>query len=183
MRAPESGFTLVEVLIALVLFSMIGLAGFSLLSAIIGVEARTGQRLARLAELQRAMHVLSLDFEQQIADRPIDVEGAKAVVTRHAEGNGLVVVEYGLENKELRRRFAGAGEPAGPGQVLLSDVDALRWEFFGRTAGWVETWPPGGVKTDARPQAIAAVLTVSSAAGGLSGVVRRVVRLPERVAP
>lgn len=201
MRASDSGFTLVEVLIALVLFSMIGMAGFSLLNAMIGVEARTGERLARLAELQRAMHVLTLDFEQQVADRPIAVEGSTARLSRFAgarEG-GIIVVEYALDDLSLSRSLSRPGGTTQR-QILLTGVEALRWEFFDASGGWREALPPVdvepepvlvtgatgidiGIRKPANPHAVAAVITLSSAGGGLAGVLRRVVRLPESLEP
>ena len=202
MRASDHGFTLVEVLIALVLFALIGIAGFSLLKAMTGVEARTGRRLERLAELQRAMHILTLDFEQQVADRPIAVDGSTAVLTRYGgEGEGgAVVVTYTLENETVVRSLTRAGRPAQR-QRLLSRVDSLGWEFFTAAGGWAVSTPPpaaNGVAVTgggpgvgnlfgllpARPvppQAIAAVMTLSGADGGLSGVLRRVMALPIRL--
>ena len=46
-------------LVALVLFALIGGAGLAVLD-----QARTDGRLERLADVQRAMHLLTLDFMQ-----------------------------------------------------------------------------------------------------------------------
>ena len=177
-RGREDGFTLIEVLIALVLFSLIGVAGFSLLNAIVGVQARTDQRLERLAELQRAMHVVTLDF-QQIQSGTLLVEGASASLRRGSAGQSLTV-RYDFDQGSLRRTLeAGAGERA---QTLISNVTAFRWLFFAPGQGWLETWPPEGETRDGLPAAISAEVTLGEARGGLSGALRRVVRLPAEAA-
>ena len=63
-RDREAGVTLTEVLVALVLFALIGGAGLAVLDQVLRVQARTDGRLERLAEVQRAMHLLTLDFMQ-----------------------------------------------------------------------------------------------------------------------
>ena len=47
-RDTEAGLTLVEVLVALALFSLIGLAGFTMLDNILRVQSGTQGRLERL---------------------------------------------------------------------------------------------------------------------------------------
>lgn len=178
MRGRGHGFTLVEVLIALALFSLIGVAGFSLLNAVVGVQSRTEQRLDRLAAMQRAMHVMVVDF-QQIAVPPISVEAGSATFRRYAN-SGLsqtVAVRYDLDEENFRRTLSLPGGGAQE-QTLLSGVESIRWQFFDAGAGWTETWPPAGSNDDSLPQAIAAELTIRDERGGLAGLLRRVVRLP-----
>ena len=80
--------TLVEVLVAPVLFALIGAAGFSVLDQVIRVQAATDGW--RLAEVQRAMHVVTQDFMQ-------------------ATGGSFAVAD----GKVSFRRTAGAGEMRG----------------------------------------------------------------------
>ena len=55
MRSPRAercrkGFTLIEVLIALGLFALIGVAGFTLLNSVLRTQDATDTRLGRMAE-------------------------------------------------------------------------------------------------------------------------------------
>ena len=50
-RDPTAGFSLVEVLVALAIFALIGVAGFSMLDQVLRTQRLTEGRLERLAEL------------------------------------------------------------------------------------------------------------------------------------
>ena len=60
----RNGFTLIEVIIALSLFALIGVAGFSMLSGVLQTQERTDGRLQRLSDIQRAVFVISADLDQ-----------------------------------------------------------------------------------------------------------------------
>ena len=60
----RNGFTLIEVIIALSLFALIGVAGFSMLSGVLQTQERTDGRLRRLSDIQRAVFVISADLDQ-----------------------------------------------------------------------------------------------------------------------
>ena len=51
-------------LIALGLFALIGVAGFTLLNSVLRTQDATDTRLGRMAEIQRAMLVVSSDLDQ-----------------------------------------------------------------------------------------------------------------------
>lgn len=80
------GFTLVEVLIALVIFSIIGLAATQMLQQVVFSEAQSSERSKRLGEVQRAMTILERDLAQVI-DRPI----------RDGLGDSVPAVQGGFE--------------------------------------------------------------------------------------
>ncbi len=63
-RDAQAGLTLVEVLVALALFSLIGLAGFTMLDNILRVQSGTEGRLERLGQIDRALVVFSRDLQQ-----------------------------------------------------------------------------------------------------------------------
>ena len=72
MVLPKSarGFTLVEVLVALAVFAVVGLMSAQLMSRTLANHEVLGERSARLAEVQRAMLILKRDL-MQISDRPV----------------------------------------------------------------------------------------------------------------
>ncbi len=61
-RAPESGVTLIEMLTALAIFSLIGVAGFALLDQSMRARGVAEKRLDRLGEIERAIFLLKLDL-------------------------------------------------------------------------------------------------------------------------
>lgn len=68
-RAEENGFTLVEVLVALLIFAMIAVAGVGILTFSIRAQAASGAKLDDEAALARIVSALSADCAQAL-DRP-----------------------------------------------------------------------------------------------------------------
>jgi general secretion pathway protein J len=67
MKHIQRGFTLLEVLIALALFSLLGMACYQLLKSMTHTEHRIHQHEQQLRALQRAISVLERDLEQSIS--------------------------------------------------------------------------------------------------------------------
>lgn len=175
----QRGFTLVEVLVTLVLFSLIGVAGFSLVDGLIRVQYGTEGRLERLAELQRGMHVMTLDFEQ-ISSDALAVDGNSVSFRRVSASGADLSVRYDLVDGDLRRILSDRFGTINTIQRLVTSVEALDWQFYLPEFGWQDTWPPESTGIDMRPTAIAADLTLDPNAPGLNGSLRRVVQLPAR---
>jgi general secretion pathway protein J len=170
----EAGVTLVEVLVALVLFALIGGAGLAVLDQVLRVQVRTEGRLERLAEVQRALHLLTVDFMQASGGSLGFADGA--VAFRRSDGPA---VRYGFDGTALTRSVAaGAGRAR---QVVLSGVGAASWQFYAPEAGWIDRWPPDPTRPAANPAAVS--LTVSLAGPGPSGDLRRIALLPAEVGP
>lgn len=182
-RDGQLGLTLVEVLVALALFGLIALAGFTVLDGTVRTQERTAGRLDRLADLQRAMYLITLDLEQ-IAGGPILHEDDRLAFRRlGAEGlGGPVSVEYRLADAALHRSLISASGHMMTDQRLLGGVSALGWEFRGTGPDWRSDWPPEGVSETALPRAVAATLELSRDAGP-AGELRRLVRLPAGLPP
>lgn len=168
----DAGFTLVEVVVAVGLFGLIAMAGFTLLDSELGVQARTDGRLERLGDMQRAMYVLSADFEQ-MSSEPVTAGSAVSFRRLAAESpGGEVEVRYSLDGAVLVRTVAGRP------QRLIDGVAAARWSFYAEPTGWTAQWP----QDPAAPRPSAAALDVTLAPGPetAGGTLRRVVALPER---
>jgi len=176
----EAGFTLIEMMVSLALFGLIATAGLALVSGVLGIETRTGGRLDRIAELQRAMYVLTLDIEQ-VADADVSGGGDVLRFSRHAAalGGAAVPLGYRLDGDRISRT-PDAGPGAGGAQPLLRGVSALRWRFYAPGAGWIERWPPPGFDRRTWPAAIEARIVLTRDETGPAGVLRRVVALPAR---
>ncbi|MFD1786598.1 prepilin-type N-terminal cleavage/methylation domain-containing protein [Sphingomonas floccifaciens] len=165
----DHGFTLIELMISLLLFALIAVAGVALVDSVLGVQGRTETRLDRLTALQRTMLVVSSDVEQ-VAAGDIVGGGSSLTFRRAAPGVGGVpaTIRYALDRGVLVR------DAGGGAQALLRDVANVRWRFAAGTA-WIDRWPAGDPKL--WPGAIELEVTFS---GQPSGTIRRVVALPVR---
>lgn len=72
-RARVHGFTLMEVMVAISIFALIGVASYRVLSAVAQTDERLALRVERLRSINRAFWLLQQDIEQLL---PRDVRGA-----------------------------------------------------------------------------------------------------------
>lgn len=72
--AKQQGFTLLEVLIAIAIFSVISMASFSIFQTVLNSDEVTKQRTDRINELQRAFLIIERDM-LQIARRSVRLNG------------------------------------------------------------------------------------------------------------
>lgn len=145
MRQPRSGLTLVEVLVALVVFAVIGVAGFAMLDQTLRSDRLAGARLDRLAQMQRAMQVMALDTLQSV---PGTLQAAPDGITFLRRGSmsagvDVLAVGYRLAGTTLTRQIGPLGiDPVQ--QTLLDGVQGAVWQFHAG-AGWQPTLPATGI--------------------------------------
>jgi len=73
-RRPVTGFTLLEVLLAIAIFAAMSLAAYEVLQGVLRNDEVTRAQVSRLGEVQRAFSVLARDFQQAVP-RPVRVQG------------------------------------------------------------------------------------------------------------
>ena len=93
MARRRHGFTLLEMLIALGVFAVIGVMSSQILSGIVDMSDAVRDRSDQLAELQRAMFIISRDIEQ-MTRRPV----------RDAFGDSTAAIIIGEPLIEFTRR-------------------------------------------------------------------------------
>ncbi len=71
----EAGFTLIEVMVSLLIFGMIALAGIAILSFSIRAQSATGAKLDDIGALDRTMSTLGADLAQAQARPSRDEQG------------------------------------------------------------------------------------------------------------
>ncbi|MBU3071521.1 type II secretion system minor pseudopilin GspJ [Aestuariicella sp. G3-2] len=194
----QRGFTLLEVLIALSIFAIMGLASYHLLSG----EARTQQALDKQSHehnyWQRGIMRLTQDLQQAVNRsiredygnrEPALVGDADSITfTRggwsnplHRVRSDLQRVDYRLQTHDedtyLQRSFwftldrAPASEPVQ--QKVLPDIHDLQFRYFEPdNQSWVNQWPPIDQPDAGLPQAIEVTLTSPS-----RGQIQRLVTL------
>ncbi|ALO36081.1 type II secretion system protein GspJ [Colwellia sp. MT41] len=177
--AKQQGFTLLEVLIAISIFSVVSLASFTIFDTVLRGDENSKIRTERQNELQRAFLLIERDFTQ-IAKRSMRVNGeaptnnflqtaddsfladdqAIAFVRNGWTNPGLLLprsdmqsVAYRLEDGTLQRlhyNFVDAVVGQEPRvRPLITLVTSLAFEFYDGSK-WQEKW--SGQKL---PQAIA----------------------------
>jgi general secretion pathway protein J len=177
------GFTLVEMMVALLIFGLVAAAGVAVMSFSVDNQEIVRAHTERLAEFQRARALLKADLAQAVARRTRGPDGQAATwalaggasappglllgLVRAGWDNpdgdrraSLQYVEYRLVEDRLERRARPAldGAELRPAQVLLTGVESARVSF---AAGgeWVEALPNGAHRPP--PQALRLQLRLS----------------------
>jgi general secretion pathway protein J len=158
-------------LVALALLAIIGLAGVSVLDQVLRAQQRTADRLDRLGQMQRAMHVVTLDFATALPGSLEPRDGGVAV-GRQAD----VGIDYWLRDGTLWRRVATPGGEVAR-QALLTAVDTAAWRYLAPGGGWSDIWPPADAPARLgpapTPRAVELRLTLRD-----GGALRRLAVLP-----
>ncbi len=118
----SQGFTFIEMLLAMAIFAMVGLASASVLSSVTESDAASQKAAERLAKLQRFFLILERDLAQ-ISARQIRVEGEDPVKSP------LLAEKLMLESEDAGFAFVHNGW-RNPGMVLpRSEIQAVGYRF------------------------------------------------------
>lgn len=103
----SKGFTLIEVLVAAAIFTIIGVAAHSVLSAVLRSDELSSQRTAKLENLQRAMLFIERDLLQAVP-RAVRVQGENNNIVilggedvLESDADGIAFVRAGWQNPQL----------------------------------------------------------------------------------
>jgi general secretion pathway protein J len=158
---PAAGFTLLEMLVALAIFSLIAVMSYNGLKVVLNTQAATEIQADALAELQKVYLLVQRDIEQ-VVPRPVRDEygdeqpaltGEDALqLTRGGWSNpagrlrsSLQRVGYAFEDRYLVRYSwavldrAQDSEPQR--QVLVGDVEEMTIRYLAANNEWEERWP------------------------------------------
>ena len=153
------GFTLIEILVAMAIFSIIGLASTGVLNSVINSDQLSSERFAKLEELQRAMLTIERDI-LQIVPRALRVNGeaiglvisgGEDVLNSDADGLGFVrtgwhnpqmllprstlqAIGYRVQEQQLQRLYRNYVDNVigyePKVKILLSDIEDFRVSFL-----------------------------------------------------
>lgn len=159
----ENGFTLIEMMVALLIFGMLAGAGVSLLTFSVRAQAAASERLDSVANDQRMASLLASDMAQAVPRITRDVVGANQRAFSGTNGVGAVPllryvrggwsnpdgaprasiqrVEIALVEDRLERRTYAMsdGATAGDPMVLANGVESIGLRYRDRGA-WNTTW-------------------------------------------
>ena len=191
---PASGFSLIEILVALVVFAAMTAIVWGSLGQIVRVRGELAAQQDRFAAIVRAMGDLERDLRQTVS-RPVRGnygEVLPAVLGRvdrvelsrvgfaspRAEPRSHIErVGYAIDaNTLVRERWAvldRAANSTPERRDLLDRATSLRLRYLGDGGQWHEVWPPREVGSERLPRAVEWRLLTED-----FGELRRVVILP-----
>jgi general secretion pathway protein J len=195
------GFTLLELLLAITIFSIIATFAYAGLKVVLDTKQQTDEHLERLSKMQLGMHLLQLDIEQAV-DRPIrneygDTEPALRSggqsemlleLTRSGYANPMKLarsqlqrVGYLLEEETLYRVtwpvLDRAQDTEPRRQKLFTGIESLTLNLFDKDMKRQTSWPPlssGVTSGSGLPKGIEMEIETKT-----MGNLRRVFRVPE----
>lgn len=167
----DAGITLVEMLVALAIFALVGLASFTTLDTILRVRDRTDGRLAQLAQLDRALVVFSRDLQQ--AD-PMTLTLNEGVL-RTEMAQGQRYRSYLNAGDALIRETGARFDETPVRQTLFAPMATLSFRVLSASGVWSESWP---VEGGSYPKGVELSLSVNR-----ERKVLRLVALPQVVLP
>lgn len=202
-----AGFTLLELLIAVAIFALIGAMAYSGLYQVLRQQEVTEEHAARLADLQKAYRILQRDLEQVI-ERGIRNEfgdkidpmvggsgfdGVEFSRAGHANPAGFLRsqiqrVAYVPDQDVLLRRtwrvLDRAQDSLADEEVLVEGLQHFSMRFLDETNEWRESWPPlqqqttAGTVSSGLPRAVEVELELDDL-----GILRWLYMMPEAFVP
>lgn len=185
LRKSAAGFTLLEILIALVIFAIIGILTTLSLHRIIGNNKALNKQDQRVMQLQMAITLIRRDLLQALNRPIIDSSGNQSVAfsgsgselsfTRaglvnplgFARRSDMQRISYNLSDTALvRSTWTVLDQPAGAKpqrKKLIDHVNMLSWSFVDSENKKHDSWPPSseGNQQAISPLPKAVLLTMS----------------------
>ncbi len=190
-RPPASGFTLLELLVAMAILGIIAALAFGGLNTVISQEAGTREQAERLAGLQRTLRLMGGDLGGAVPRFVRDALGDPCELPVSADGRGdylirltrsgwpnpaslphrgtLQRVQYRVEEDRLIREYWPVVDPVlgqePRSETLLTGVTEVRMQFLDEQNEWQPLWPPlrnTGAAAPALPKAIRLTLDLEN---------------------
>ncbi len=156
------GFTLLELLVALVIFAVIGVMAYGGLNTILSARIQTDQHATQLARLQMAFTWLGRDIEQyiertirdQYGERQPALKGTTSQLELTRAGwrnpalqqrSSLQRIAYFIEDETLWRsywRLLDRAQNARPIKMdLINNINEITLRYLDNNFKWHEHWP------------------------------------------
>jgi general secretion pathway protein J len=202
VRTRLRGFTLLELLVSMTIFAIMGVMAYRGYSQAADLSERARTNMRRMQDVQLAVHLIVNDF-RQLAPRPVREpvgDGYRAALFRDPNGANLVEltrmgwsnnaglprgslqrVTYALEQDKLVRRHWTVTDPTLATEPvrreLIDRVRAIQVRYLAPSREWVDQWPPLGTAGEqalrGRPLGVEVVIDLED-----YGQIRRVVEVP-----
>lgn len=171
----KKGFTLLELLVALSIFSVLSVMAYGGLQTVISTKQSTEKSAERISEMQLVMMRMSNDLRQALT-RKIRDEYGDFLPAMQSSKNGdetmswtragyrnparlvrsnVQRVAYKVDNQKLLRITWPVLDRAQDTEAIetevLSRVESIEWRFLNNDNEWVSDWPEAGTKAGLYP--------------------------------
>lgn len=191
-RDRACGFTLVELLVAVLVFGLLAAAAYGGLNTLTAVSGQMRERAAALAGVQRAVATLDGDLRQLVGRTGRDRDGrllpalrggSTTLLARRAgranpaglARSTLQQFSWRVENDVLVRRVwatVDADPATAPaGRTAFEAIESIEFRFRDASGNWQRQWPLAG-PAEALPAAVEYVVV-----SPVFGEIRRVIAL------
>ena len=173
------GFTLIEVLVALVIFAIASVIAYSGLHAVASVKGSLDREIRFWRELGQVFDRMEMDLLQILPHRARAADGRLLAplqgsrgeedggdgfvveLSRHDEERTPLRVAYQCAQGVLTLRLYPINGPqaSAPVHTLLRDVERCDLAYLGSDLSWLAAWPGG--ETAIKPRAIRVRLTLA----------------------
>lgn len=168
MTRPAPGFTLLEVLVAITIFSIMSIVALTGIKSIMDSQALTDKVVERITQLQKTFFYLEQDLRYTL-DRNVRNEfgdNLPALVASNTGTQGLALTRMGVSNPQgllrsslvriryllkentlVRTRYSildGAGDSNNTSldRNLIDQLEELEFRFLQTNKEWTDNWPP-----------------------------------------
>ncbi len=177
------GFTLIEIMVAMAIFSILSLLAYGGLESVIRNKTSTDKELQRIHQLQMTMMSFQHDFEQ-LANREGHDEFGTTLLKLTTRNDNLLVdftrtgwrnpaklqrsslqrVAYRLDENSLYRLSWPYVDRALDNQVietlLIDNIEDIKIRFLGNNKEWINDWPDANAALGNTEQPIAIEITL-----------------------
>lgn len=194
----DKGFTLIEIVVALTVFAIVGVMASSGLNAILKWQADLNRTSEQLKSIQLTLKYLEKDINRAIM-RPIRDQYGDSQPAFSSDGESIMSLTYsgwrnpaGLlrsnmqrvayeyaDNKLIRyswNRLDGAISEDGREAILLDEVEELNIEFLNLGNTWIDRWPP--INANSSSAGLPRAVSITFDAKPL-GTVKRIFTVPK----
>jgi general secretion pathway protein J len=166
-KVKKNGFTLIEVLVAMGIFSILSALAYGTLNQTLITADILSNRMDKIQSLQRAIRLIEQDF-MQLAKRPVRSEIGNIQLaalttnprniypiefTRHGWSNPLSLkrstlqrAAYALNGDALTRLHWNVLDKTYSNRtqsdIILGNVKSFNFSFMKNNNDWTEQWPP-----------------------------------------
>ncbi len=163
-KNKDTGFTLIEILIALLIFALVAVITTVGLSTVLKTRERSNQQTQQILQLQLTLLILQQDFSQMVVRPIVDNTGNQSPAfleqptyiefTRAGYLNPLMAekrstlqrVAYLFKNHQLIRRtwpvLDRAPETQVSERILLKNISTLQFTYLTQENQFTPSWPP-----------------------------------------
>jgi general secretion pathway protein J len=166
LRNKQQGFTLLELLIASIIFAIMAIMAYGGLDNVMNNSRSSEQALSRLQQVQQSISIINRDFSQlvprAVRDEYGNIQPALSTAndvdnliefTRGGRPNPanllrstLVRVAYQFDDDKLIRlhwpQLDNAPGMEAKKTTLIDDIESVTIRFLDQNAEWQDQWPP-----------------------------------------